>query len=102
MIGMEELDLLPYDLLNADNISQLVATISGEDSVISLVANEELYTAMQDITAMVETQVGELLDQTGLTSEEFETILQKLQEMENQDSGEQILSFETEAAEAPV
>lgn len=102
MIGMEELDLQPYDLLNADNISQLVATISGEDSVISLVANEELYTAMQDITAMVETQVGELLDQTGLTSEEFETILQKLQEMENQDSGEQILSFETEAAEAPV
>lgn len=86
--GMEELDLQPYDLLNADNMSQLVTTISGEDSVISLVANEDLYTAVQDITELVETQVSGLLDQTGLTDEELDAVLQKLQEMENQNPEE--------------
>lgn len=82
--GMEELDLQSYDLLNVDNLSRLVTTISGEDSVISLVANEDLYTAMQNVTEMVETQVSGLLDRTGLTGEELDAVLQKLQEMGNQ------------------
>lgn len=87
--GMEELNLQPYDLLNANNISQLVTTISGEDSVISLVANEELYTAVQEIAEVVETQVSDLLDQTGLTGEELDAVLQKLQEMESQNAAKQ-------------
>lgn len=88
--GVEELGLQPYDLLNTDNMAQLVTTISGEDSLISLVANEDLYTAVQDIAEMVDTQVSSLLDKTGLTSEELDTVLQKLQEMENQNPEEQI------------
>lgn len=114
--GVEELGLQPYDLLNADNMAQLVTAISGEDSVISLVANEELYTAVQDITEVVDTQISSLLDKTDLTDEELDAVLQKLQEMENQDledavqkpeilsSGtpEEVISEEVMTAEEPI
>ncbi len=98
--GMEELNLQSYDLLNVDNMAQLVTAISGEDSAISLVADEELYTALQDITELVDTQVNSLLDKMGLTDEELDAVLQKLQEMENQNPEEpmqesELLSFET-------
>lgn len=92
--GMEDLGLQSYDLLNADNMAQLVAAISGEDSAISLVANEDLYNAMQDITELVDTQVDSLLENTGLTSEELDAVLQKLQEMANQKPDDQQLQEE--------
>lgn len=85
--GMEAMGMQSYDLFNTDHMSQLVAALSGEDSVMSLVANEDLYTALQDITEMVDTQISGLLDQTGLTDEELDAVLQKLQEMETQDPG---------------
>jgi len=81
--GIETLKLQTYDLLHVDNMAQLVTAISGEDSVISLVANEDLYTALQDITEMIGTQVNDLLDKAGLTGEELDAILQKLQELQS-------------------
>lgn len=97
--GMEELGLQPFDLLNVNNMAQLVASVAGEDSTIGLVANEELYTALQDIKEMVGTQVDNLLENTGLTSQELEAVLQKLQELlqqslENQLQDAQILPEE--------
>ncbi len=93
--GMEELQLSPYDLLDSDCMSQLVTAVSGEKSVISLVANEELYTALQDITELVDTQVKDLLDKTGLTDQELDAVLQKLHEMESE--GPQLTDQNVEA-----
>lgn len=97
--GMEDLGLQTYDLLNVDHMSQLVTAIAGEDSVISLVANEDLYTALQDITKVVDTQVSDLLDQTGLTNEELDVVLQKLQEMETENT--EVISGEIVEEAAP-
>ena len=88
--GMEDLNMKPFDLLDSDNMAQLVTTISGEDSVISLVADEQLYAALQDVTEMVETTVNDLLENTGLTSEELDVVLQKLQELESRTLDEQM------------
>lgn len=88
--GMESLGMKPFDLLCPDNMTQLVTTVSGEDSVISLVADEELYTALQDITEMVDTQVNDLLEKTDLTSEELDVVLQKLQELDSRNLDEQM------------
>lgn len=103
--GMEELGLQPFDLLNVNNMAQLVASVSGEDSTIGLVANEELYATLQDITEMVGTQVNNLLENTGLTSEELEAVLQKLQELQQQSLDNQIENTELlpeEALENPA
>ena len=87
--GMEALGLQPYDLLETGNMAQLVTAIAGQDSPVSLIANEDLYTALQDITKMVETQVSNLLEDTGLTGEELEAVLQKLQEPADQTAADQ-------------
>ncbi len=92
--GMDALGMQAYDLLNADNMAQLVTAISGEDSTVSLIANEELYTALQEITQTVDTQVGSLLENTGFTSEELDAVLQKLQEMESQELDDQLQDME--------
>lgn len=80
--GMESVGLQPLDLLDSANMTQLMTALTGEDSAISLVANEELYAALQDITEMVDTQVNNLLAETGLSEAELDVILQKLQESE--------------------
>lgn len=81
--GMESIGMQPTDLLDPANMTQLVTALTGEDSAISLVANEELYAALQEITEMVDTNVNQLLEATGLTKEQLDAILQKLQEAEN-------------------
>lgn len=81
--GMESIGMKPVDLLDSANMTQLVITLSGEDSSISLVANEELYTALREITQMIETTTGELLENAGLTQDELDVVLAKLTELEN-------------------
>lgn len=101
--GMEQLGLQSYDLLNVDHMAQLVTAVSGEDSTISLVANEDLYTALLDITELVDTQVSNLLENTGFTSEELDAVLQK--EMESQNLEDQIQDtevFPLETMEEPT
>jgi flagellar hook-length control protein FliK len=78
--GMETLNFNANDLINSDNLVSLVTVLSGEESAISLVANEDLYSSLQDITGMVDTTYEELLESTGLSSEELEDILSQLQE----------------------
>lgn len=97
--GMEALGMQPYDLMNADNMTQLVAAISGEDSALSLIADEGLYAALQDIKNMVGTQVEHLMEHTGLTSEELDAVLQKLQEMESHNLDNQVQEAEVLSAE---
>lgn len=82
--GMESIDMKPLDLLDSANMTQLVTALSGEDSPISLVANEEQYAALQEITQMVEMTTGELLEDAGLTQDELDIILTKLTELENE------------------
>lgn len=76
--GMESIGIQPLDLLNSDNMAQLIAAITGEDSTISLVADEDMYAALQDIINAVDTQLSSLLESTGLTEEEWNAVLQKL------------------------
>ena len=97
--GMEALGMQPYDLLNVDNMAQLVASISGEDSALSLIADEGLYAALQDIKNMVGTQVENLMEHTGLTSEALDAVLQKLQEMESQNLDNQVQEAEVLSAD---
>lgn len=83
LCGMESIGMKPLDLLEPANMTQLVTALSGEDSPISLVANEELYAALQEITQMVETTAEELLENAGLTQDELDIVLEKLGELEN-------------------
>lgn len=99
--AMQQLGLQPIDLLNPDNMAAIMTALTGEDSTIQLVMDEDMYLTLQDLMQMVDEKTQELLDSTGLSDEELEAVLdqlkllidQKLSE-EGNGKGAQILPFE--------
>ncbi len=95
LAGMESIGIQPADLLNADNMAQLLTAVAGEGEAISFVTNEDLYAALQEMTATVETISSQLLEDMGLTQEELEALLEKYTQMENAVSEEPVPSAGT-------
>lgn len=77
--AMESIGLQAFELLNSDNMAQLIAAVTGEDTAIGLVADEGLYETLQELIGVVDTQADSLAEELGLTQEELETVLQKLE-----------------------
>jgi flagellar hook-length control protein FliK len=75
---MEDLGLSQGDLLDSTNLTQLVTALSGEESVISLVADEDLYSKLQDLTNVVDTELETVLEDTGLSLEELQAVVESL------------------------
>lgn len=78
LLGLERADLQLTDLLVPANMSKLLAEVSGEGNIMSLVTNEELYSKLQELTKTVENVSSQLLEELGLTQEEFDAALEKL------------------------
>lgn len=99
---LEQLGLQPLDLLNPDNMAMIMTAVTGEDSTIQLVMNEEMYLTLQDLMQMAEEKTQELLSATGLSDEELEAVFdqlkllieQQLSKEENVMDEAQIIPFE--------
>ncbi|MCM1183875.1 MAG: flagellar hook-length control protein FliK [Roseburia sp.] len=78
--AMERIGLQAFELLNSDNMAQLIAAVTGEDTAIGLVADEGLYAALQQLTGIVNAQTDNLSEELGLTQEELEALLKRLEE----------------------
>lgn len=91
LAGMESIGIQPEDLLGAGSMAQLLTAIAGEGEAISFVTNEDLYAALQELTKTVETVSSQLLEDTGLTQEELDAVLEQLAQMENAVSEESAL-----------
>lgn len=83
LAGMESIGIRSTDLLNTDYMAQLLTAVAGEGEAISFVTNEDLYAALQEMTATVETVSAQLLEDMGLTQEELDALLEKLNRMQN-------------------
>ena len=77
--AMEILGLTMADLLNADNMTQLVLTIEGED-MISLMTDEGLYNSLQNLLTMASEAVNKLETELGISPEELEAMLEQAKE----------------------
>ena len=101
---LEQLGLQPIDLLNPDNMVSILTALTGEDSTIQLVMDEEMYLTLQDLMQMVEDKTQELMSATGLSDEELEAVMDRLKLLTNQQLSHeememkqvQILPFESE------
>lgn len=67
--SMQNLEMTSIDLINPEKIAQLVADLSGEESTIGFIADENMYNSLQELTASVETILDELVSKTGLEKE---------------------------------
>lgn len=84
--AMEQMGLQLLDLLQPDNMAQLVAELTGEESTIGLVTNEGLYGSLQQLMQTVEEQLAALTEETNLQQEELQEVLDKLENMMGQES----------------
>ncbi|MBQ7943717.1 MAG: flagellar hook-length control protein FliK [Lachnospiraceae bacterium] len=78
----ENLGLSVVDLLNPENMAQLVLTLGGQDSAIHLVTDEAMYMDVQELTAFVEEQAQLLMEETGLSQEEMDSLMTQLKQLE--------------------
>ncbi len=80
---MQEMDMTQMDILDAENLTQLLVSASGEKDVLSLVTNEELYATMKELNGMLEDglqEIASLIDESG---EDFKAWMSsKLQEQD--------------------
>ena len=83
LAGMQSIDMHPTELFDANRMTQLLTVIAGEGEVMSLVTNEDLYAALQTLTATAETVSSQLLEDMGLTQEEFDAMLAQLNQTGN-------------------
>lgn len=90
---MEELGMKPVDLLNVENLMQFLVAAGGEDDSLSLLTNEELYAAFQNLCETLEEGLGEIQEQTGMNPEEI------LQLLEQAASAEKVQDVEIETAD---
>ncbi len=75
--AMELLGLTFADLLNADNMTQLVLTVSDAD-MLSLMTDGGLYDSLQNLLGAVEQQLACIGEETGLTPEELAAVMEQI------------------------
>lgn len=99
LAGMESIGIHPEELLNAGSMAQLLTAIAGEGEAISLVTNEELYTALQTLNETVEAVSAQLLENTGLSQEELAAVLEQMENAAAEHVQQEIVGEQTEVTD---
>ncbi len=98
MNALESLGMQPIDLLNSELMPQLLSAITGED-VITLVADESMYTALNELIGTVDETAAELMRSTGLTEDELDAVISQLKEISlNMDEPTAELQIQTQTS----
>lgn len=74
---LNDLGMKQSDLLQPENLTQFILAAGGEENMVSLVTNEELYQDFRSLMGQLEDTLARFNEQTGLQPE-------KLQEMSDQ------------------
>ncbi len=75
--AMEELGFGMEAILDADNLTQLVLTLSGEESPLALLTNEGLYGTMQELLQSLDTIQTDLAAALNMTQEELARLIEE-------------------------
>ncbi|MBQ8879190.1 MAG: flagellar hook-length control protein FliK [Lachnospiraceae bacterium] len=75
--AMEELGFGMAAILDADNLTQLVLTLSGEESSLAFLTNEGLYGTMQELLQSLDTIQTDLAAALNLTQEELTQLIEE-------------------------
>lgn len=78
-LGMTEMDLL-----NPDSITEFVVKLKADGDFSELISNEELHNEVTSLLNMLETETADIAEKMGLTSEQFDQIIDKA--LENVDT----------------
>lgn len=99
---MEENEVQELDLFYPDTMVKLALAAEGEDSVIGIVMNEDIYHNLQELMTELDEQLDWLTEETELPEEELKTVFAQLKELEAGENSPQELFIETEQEGLPV
>ena len=78
--AMEVLAISMVDLLQTDKLKELAVYVSGEESLVSLVTNADMYNAYKEVAVGIEEISATLMDKFSVTPEELQQIVSQLKE----------------------
>lgn len=76
--ALEVLAISVYDLLQTDNLKELAVYVSGEDSLVSLITNGDMYEVYKKTAAGIEEVSIALTESFSLTPEELQEVAAQL------------------------
>lgn len=99
--AMEQLGLGYGALLDPQNLTKLVLTLSGEESPLALLTDESLYGTLQKLLDSLNVWKADLAEQLSLTGEELDSIIETMEvpEMSEQEVAETVTDFADMSAE---
>lgn len=78
--AMEVLAISMVDLLQTDKLKELAVYVSGEESLVSLVTNADMYNAYKEVAVGIEEISATLMDKFSVAPEELQQIVSQLKE----------------------
>ena len=78
--AMQALGITAADLFKPENLIQLVTTVGGQEQAVNLITDSDLYTSLQDLMEDADGMRSELMNEFGLTEEDFETVVSNMHE----------------------
>lgn len=75
---LNSLTMTPMDLLQTENLQAVVLAAAGETDACALVADEQLFTSLQNLTEDLQDVVAQVAEATGLETTEVEEIFEGL------------------------
>ncbi|MCR5790835.1 MAG: flagellar hook-length control protein FliK [Lachnospiraceae bacterium] len=76
--AMETLQMTMGDLLNPDSVKELMMEITGTESPVDLLTNEDLLSGIQTVTQLVDDSIDALKEELGLDDEQFAGLLERI------------------------
>lgn len=76
--ALENLGLTPMDLLQTDNLAMVVMEVAGETDPLAMVTNEGLYTAVQNLTEEIQTNLNQIQKDLGITDGAFGQLVEQI------------------------
>ena len=86
---LETLGMSITDVLNVDNLNVLVATVKGEGDPLMITMDEQLYSQLNAIADAISAVNENLKEVLGLSDEEFNAIMDKLNECITDNNGKE-------------
>ena len=80
--AMETLNLSMVDLLNPDCIKELLMSLTGQDDMVSLLTNEDLYSDMMDIINLASDLTEEIKSDLNISDDELNDLISQVKVMD--------------------
>ena len=78
--AMQALGITATDLFKPENLIQLISSVGGQEQAVNLITDSDLYTPLQDLMEEADGMRSELMNEFGLTEEDFETVVSNMHE----------------------